>query len=105
MAYTGFLNGYTHCENFYMGHLQYIKPFQGAAQLLCYMQLVMRAWFEETWNAIAAGAMVMSLLDFQLPLHKMALGGMQWLPELLAKYVCSGPAPLPSPGRSPITHD
>ena len=105
MAYTRFLNGYTNRENFYMGRLQRIDPFQGAARLLRYVQLVMRAWFEEKWNATAAGAAAVALPDFQLPLHKMALGDMYWLPALPAKYVRTGPAPSPAPGPAPVTPD
>ena len=83
--YNNFLTAYTNRENFYMGRLQQADPKWGAARLLRYVQLVMRAWFDAIWNT-NAGAVGVPSPDFQGPLNKMMVGDMTWMPPLPEQY-------------------
>lgn len=98
--YSRFLTSYTNRENFYMGRLQRVDTSFGVARLLRYVQLSMRAWFEEIWDSPASAGVM--LPDFQHPLSKMALGDMQWLPQLPAKYLPASPAPSPASTDKPV---
>jgi len=87
LSYNRFLSGYINRENFFMGRLQRADPLYGPARLLRYIQLVIRAWFEEKWTAPRAAAASVPEPDFQAPLTKMGLGDMSWLPELPSRYM------------------
>lgn len=98
VAYSSFLTGYVNRENFFMGRLQRADAHRGVARLLRYIQLIMRAWFENMWNATPAVAALVGVPDFKGPLNKMMVGDMTWLPELPTVY-CSAPS-APSGGTS-----
>lgn len=83
-----FVTAYVNHENFYIGHLQRCDSNLGSAQLLHYMQLAVRVWFQNMLlvNDTANAALVPSS-DYCSILQKMNMGDMTWLPEIHKAYL------------------
>jgi len=91
-AYSTFLRGVINRENFYLGRLQKADAKLGAARFVRYVQLVFRAWPQETWGSVnltTARAVANPALNDAL--LKMSIGDLSWLPGLPAQY--SQPVP------------
>lgn len=72
----------------------------GPACLLCYVQLIYQAWFQEVLDAPdAASALAVDSPKLLAVLRKINMGDMAWLPMLPDQYQKVAPAPSPASNK------